>query len=108
MNAFTEAASRAAWMGVSERTAANRQGLQRLTSVPKDALNTFLAIDWLNGVAQFRKAEIEHLCNPDPLEILSRAILAQLAAQGETLVLGIKEDGLLPEAGFTLEDVQAT
>jgi len=98
-------------MGVPQRTQANRLWLERIKSIPRDMLLTFWSVDWFNSVNQFRSEETDFLCQDGHLEATldsHRAAVAQLIAQGETLVMAIKSGTLVKDAGFTVDDILAT
>ena len=110
MPTLTEQTSRL-WMGVPQRTQANRSSLEQIKSIPPEMIITFWAVDWFNSVSQFRSEEADFLCQEGVFEANlddHRAVVSQLIAQGETLVLGAKQSGLVKDSGFTLEDIRAT
>lgn len=111
MNAPADPILRISWESVSGRTEANRLSLAAIKGISPDVLMTFWGVDWLNGVEQFRKSEEIRLGQDGVFEStmhLHRALLAELIAQGETLVYGIRQNGIVPDAHFTLDDIRAT
>jgi hypothetical protein len=110
MDTITEPTPRL-WLGLSQRTQANRSWLERIKSIPQDMLLTFSSVDWFNSVNQFRTEETDFLCQDGRFEATldsHRATVAQLIAQGETLVTAIKSASLVKDAGFTVDDIRAT
>jgi|ERR1051326_5580226 hypothetical protein len=99
------------WRGVPERTEANRLSLGKIKSIPREVALTFWAIDWFSSVSQFRNEETDFLCEMGKFEATldcHRAIIAELISQGETLVMAIRQHGLVPDAGFSVDDIRAT
>src|SRR5258706_6314327 len=100
-----------AWRGVPERTEANRLSLDKIKSIPANVALTFRAIDWFSSVNQFRSAETICLCEEGAFEAnldSHRAVIAELISQGESLVMGIKQVGVVPDAPFSVNDIRAT
>ncbi len=101
-----------AWLGVPQRTQANRNSLEQIKSIPAEVQNTFWAVDWFNSVNQFRMAETEYLSQGEEkfneLLVHHRVIVSELISQGETLVAAITMSGMAVDAGFSLDDLRAT
>jgi hypothetical protein len=107
---FGRSVSSDLWSAIPQRTETNRLSLERL-NIPKQFAVTFFTIDWLSSVEQFRKEEQNFLDKDGEFESKldeHRAVISQLIAQGEALLLAIKKDGLVEDAEFTREDVAAT
>src|SRR5436190_11725381 len=90
--------------GVSERTEATRVSVGRIKSIPPEVALTFFTIDWFSSVNEFRNEEADFLCEEGTFDAAldsHRATLAVLISQGESLVMSIKQNGVVSDAGFT-------
>jgi hypothetical protein len=99
------------WRWVPERTDLNRSSLGKIKSIPEEMVLTFWAVDWFSSVNQFRNEELHFLGEDGRFEATlddHRAVVAQLIAQGETLVTRIKRSGMVNDSGFTIDDIRAT
>ena len=78
--------------------------------MPDDVRVTCWAADWFSSVDQFRNLQDRDTSQAefDKFKPTHRAVLAELIAQGEMIVLTASQHGLVAVAGFGLEDVTAT
>jgi hypothetical protein len=81
-----------------------------LATNPPENPRDLAAATWFAFVDEFHHQEDEALAGGSFESILDehRFVLSALIKDGEQLVLAAKQGGVRPEAGFTLEDLEAT
>ncbi|MGO8766533.1 MAG: hypothetical protein ACLQSR_15520 [Limisphaerales bacterium] len=87
------------------------QWAARQPDMPMPVANAMLATMWFLNVDEFRAKEEEFILSGKDEETLPehRAMLANIIADGETVILGIGQNGMAATPGnFTLDDIKAT
>ena len=87
------------------------QWVAQQASVPIPVANAMFASMWFLNVSAFRAKEEQYMASGeyDKNRPDHRAMLANLIADGETVVLAARKNGMAATPGnFTIEDMQAT